>query len=109
MKEKVLEIINKSDWAIIKDQDNIKMIQVQSGKKKINIYWGTMTVVYTENAQFPVYDVGFNHLRDILGVKKSSDFKLIKVLFDPRELPIATVIALTLCAFIFGLFGGFFI
>ena len=30
MKEKIIEIINKSDWTIIKDQDNIKMIQIQS-------------------------------------------------------------------------------
>ena len=37
MKEKIIEIINKSDWTIIKDQDNIKMIQIQSGRKKSKV------------------------------------------------------------------------
>lgn len=72
MKEKILEIIFKSGWAVRKDQDNIKMIQIQKGNRKINIYWGTMTIILL-NAKSAYYetvrDVDLDQLREYLGVK----------------------------------------
>lgn len=45
MKEEVQKIISQSKWIVMKDQDDIKMLQVQKGASKINIYWSKMTVI----------------------------------------------------------------
>lgn len=69
MKDKVLEIISKSDWTVVKDQDNIKMLQIQNGSEKINIYWGTMTVFFPHKNE-SVVNCKLETLRKHLGVRK---------------------------------------
>lgn len=80
MKDKILQIIGESEWVIIKDQENIKMIQVQNGRKKINIYWGTMTV-WDCQTTIGTKDVSFSQLRDILGIKKGL-FQVLRAIFE---------------------------
>lgn len=71
MKDAVLKIIAKSSWVVIKDQEDIKMIQVQKGADKINVYWSKMTVVTYYKGLSPksFHSVDFDTLKEILGVK----------------------------------------
>lgn len=73
MKEEVLKIIKKSDWVVVSEQDNIKMIQIQSGSRKLNIYWGTMTIAYKNQDGIMEYsrDIDLIELSKKLGIKKS--------------------------------------
>lgn len=83
MKDKVLNIFNQTDWVLIKDQDNIKMMQFQNGADKINVYWGTMTVAILNKGQEPRFldGVTFEKLRNIVGVKKQNIFQKVKSIF----------------------------
>lgn len=83
MKDKILNILSQTDWTIIKDQDNIKMVQLQNGADKINIYWGTMTVAILNKGQEPRFldGVTLEQLRNILGIKKQNIFQKIKSIF----------------------------
>ena len=77
MKEKILTITNQTDWTLIKDQDNIKMMQFQNGGNKINVYWGTMTLSVLYKNQLPrqFYDVDLDTLRAMFGIKKQNIFQ----------------------------------
>ena len=44
MRNKIIEIAEKCDWVLIKDQENIMFLQFQSGANKINVWYGKMTV-----------------------------------------------------------------
>lgn len=74
MKDRILQIAKDSDWTLIKDQDNIKMMQFQNGADKMNVYWGTMTVVLLEKGAQPqtMNGVTVSDIRILfMGVKKT--------------------------------------
>lgn len=83
MKDKILAITNQTDWTLIKDQDNIKMMQFQNGADKINVYWGTMTVAILNKGQEPRFidNVSLSTLRNIFGVKKQSRMQKFLAIF----------------------------
>lgn len=83
MKEEYLKIIANSDWAVIKDQDNIKMIQIQNGKEKINIYWGKGTV-YIPHLNRTIVNCKLDTFRGLIQDLKSPWYYIwfgIKLLF----------------------------
>lgn len=79
MKNTILAMLKDSDWTLIKDQDNIKMMQFQNGRRKVNIYWGTMTVVDNMYQPTVVKSADLEYLRFKMNLKKENWLqKLIK-------------------------------
>lgn len=82
MKDRIVKLLEKSDWTIIKDQDNIKMIQIMDGPKKVNIYWGTMTLVFLENGGTVSYhNRTLEQMKVLLGLKKDRWLEKVKSIF----------------------------
>lgn len=76
MKQRIMGLLAGTDWTIIKDQDNIKMIQIMNGNTKINIYWGTMTLtVIKEGGTINYHGRTLEQVRILLGIKKPSFMK----------------------------------
>lgn len=76
MKEEILRIAEKTDWTLIKDQENIKFLQFQNGSEKLNIYYGTMTVqLLRRNLNKTVVNCKLETLRILFGVKERNPFK----------------------------------
>lgn len=45
MKDAILQMTKNTEWVLTEQQDNIKLIQFFNGNRKINVYWGPMTIV----------------------------------------------------------------
>lgn len=74
MKQRILELIKNTDWVVLEDQENIKFLQVYNGKRKLGIYYSTMTVVTQDmitRKQDVVRNANLETLRIMLGVRTS--------------------------------------
>lgn len=73
MKERILQIFKGTDWTLIKDQNNIKMMQFQDGGMKVNIYWGTMTITLIGNGlQTTYHNQTLKEIRKLLRLEKKN-------------------------------------
>lgn len=74
MKDKILQLIENTDWVKSEDQENIKYLQFKNGKEIVNVYWGTMTVVINGSMDLKpriIRNCNLEAVRIILGVRTS--------------------------------------
>lgn len=76
MKDRILDLVKNSKWTLIKDQDDIKMMQFQSGANKMNVYWSTMSVAVLKRGVEPQYikDVDLEKIAELFSIKQNKSF-----------------------------------
>lgn len=70
-KKSILSMVKGTKWNVSRIQDNIKMVQVSVPGTKINVYWGTSTVMvqHGHGKQEVTKYVTLGQLENMLGLR----------------------------------------
>lgn len=85
MKDEYLWLTDKYNWVITKDKEVGRLLQVEKGDIKINIYWGTGTVIIYRLGKMPEthYKMDFDDIHNLLkGSEDKAEEKNISMTTD---------------------------